>query len=734
MTRRGGIAFRKVLVLLAALVCLGNGLLTPQPKRFGLQQHGRRRSIVLRSTPEFESGDNDGGSSSLSTAEVVEAKDKKEGFKFSVANFFGGAVVGGAMVLVLLFAPFISIEDDWGVESTQAPQELQEQSSKNPEEETRKAVSLFGDILTDLRLGYVDEVDPKRLFETGVGAMLRSLDPYTEFENVKQSRAIKESVSGRYGGVGLVIANEPQPKVAAASPVSKLAPPAGASIIVPAPQPESDVTTTPVPGSSNGVGNGVSVVDAFESYAFKGGMRVGDHIISVDGVPATGLSVEGVRDLLRGDPDTKVRVKFEREEYNGRKEYEVMLNRAAVKLSDVRLATFLGDANEKVGYINLAGFNAEAARDFRSALLMLKYSAQENRATEGGLRGLVLDLRSNPGGLLDAAVEIASYLVPNSADIVSARSRGGPEITYRSVSEPLLPKDTKLVVLVNGGSASASEIVAGAVQDLDAGVIMGQSKTYGKGLVQKILPLPYDSALKYTVAKYFTPSGRCIQAVAYSGGREIPTDGTSAAASGGEETAAEAEAEAKGSPIADKDRRVFYTANGRPVLDGGGITPDEIVPPNQLAPSEALFLGQGLYSEFISKFIQTHDVLPALRDATAMEYSLREEDARYNHGAFGPAVEQFLVLDGPDAALGGWSKNGPTRPPLTPNAELYRDFKEFVKEQVKEKKVALKLAAVPKLEEIKKVRYCSRSLSRSSSRCHLTELFPLHHRHYKNRA
>jgi carboxyl-terminal processing protease len=636
------------------------------------------------------------------------------------------------MVLVLLFAPFISIVDDWGVESTQAPQELLEQSSKNPEVETRKAVALFGDILTDLRLGYVDEVDPKRLFETGVGAMLRSLDPYTEFENVKQSRAIKESVSGRYGGVGLIIANEPQPKVAAASPVSKLAPPAGASIIAPAPPP-SDVIAAPVPGN----GNGVSVVDAFESYAFKGGMRVGDHILSVDGVPATGLSVEGVRDLLRGDPDTKVRVKFEREEYNGRKEYEVMLSRAAVKLSDVRLASFLGDANDKVGYINLAGFNAEAARDFRSALLMLKYSAQENHATEGGLRGLVLDLRSNPGGLLDAAVEIASYLVPNSADIVSARSRGGPEITYRSVSEPLLPKNTKLVVLVNGGSASASEIVAGAVQDLDAGVIMGQSKTYGKGLVQKILPLSYDSALKYTVAKYFTPSGRCIQAVAYSGGREVPTDGTSAAASGGEETAADAEAEAKGSPIADKDRRVFYTANGRPVLDGGGITPDEIVPPNQLAPSEALFLGQGLYSEFVSKYVQTHDVLPALRDATALEYSTREEDFRYNHGAFGPAVEQFLVLDGPDAALGGWSKSGPTRTPLIRNAELYRDFKEFVRDQVKEKKVALKLAAVPKLEEIKKVPSLPLSppLPLSlSSRCHLTHQFPLHHRHCKTKA
>ena len=715
MTRRGP-ALSKVLFL--TLVCLGSGLLTPQP-RFGLQQHVRRRNIVLQSTPEAESGG--------------EVTVKKEDFRFSIANFFGGAVVGGAMVLVLLFAPFISIVDDWGVESTQAPQELLEQSSKNPEEETRKAVSLFGDILTDLRLGYVDEVDPKRLFETGVGAMLRSLDPYTEFENVKQSRAIKESVSGRYGGVGLIIANEPQPKVAAASPVSKLAPPAGASINAPAPPP-SDVTVAPVPG--NGNGNGVSVVDAFESYAFKGGMRVGDHILSVDGVPATGLSVEGVRDLLRGDPDTKVRVKFEREEYNGRKEYEVVLSRAAVKLSDVRLASFLGDANDKVGYINLAGFNAEAARDFRSALLMLKYSAQENHVTEGGLRGLVLDLRSNPGGLLDAAVEIASYLVPNSADIVSARSRGGPEITYRSVSEPLLPKDTKLIILVNGGSASASEIVAGAVQDLDAGVIMGQSKTYGKGLVQKILPLSYDSALKYTVAKYFTPSGRCIQAVAYSGGREVPTDGTSAAASGGEETAAEAEAEAKGSPIADKDRRLFYTANGRPVLDGGGITPDEIVPPNQLAPSEALFLGQGLYSEFVSKYIQTHDVLPALQDATALEHSMREEDFRYNHGAFGPAVEQFLVLDGP-AALGGWSKSGPTRTPLIRNAELYRDFKEFVRDQVKEKKVALKLAAVPKLEEIKKVPSLPPSppLPLSlSSRCHLTHPFPLHHRHCKTKA
>lgn len=728
--------------------------------------------------------------------------------KFSIANFLGGSVFGIVVAFVVLFVPvFLDLQEFPGLQGPRGADSPQQVATKKSvEQEAREAVSLFDAILDDLRVGYVDTIDPKKLFETAVGAMLRSLDPYTEFENVRATQGIQESVSGRYGGVGLVITNTPKEKTPGASVLRQSLPPAD----VEAKQSSSSISNS----NSNSGGklpanNGVTVVDAFEAYAFQGGMRVGDRLLSVDGTDTTKMGVEGVRDLLRGTPDTTIPVTFEREEYGGKKVYDVTLQRSQVKLSDVRLACFLGDRKDRIGYINLAGFNAGAGRDFRSAFLMLKYLALDEQLRGGqagavaaapvldlqgsasptspldgmeaglqaqlaealaaynspaspsspllavsgpyaealgggsgtgisntntntntpsgsgsrgslsasplqgaGLEGLVLDLRGNPGGLLDAAVEIASYLVPAQSDIVSARSRDGPEILYRSVMDPIRSPGTRLVVLVNGGSASASEIVAGAIQDLDAGVVMGQSKTYGKGLVQKILPLPYDSALKYTIAKYYTPSGRCIQSISYSGGRLDDGEGV-ATARGGEEGAAQAadddaaDAAAErdvsndgARTIRERDRNTFLTASGRQVLDGGGINPDISVPPNTLAPSETLFVREGLYNRFISSFIQSHDVLPSLHAAAQQEAAERDGAHVWSRGAFGPAVEQFMVYDAAASPAEAKAQDAALK---RFNGEMYRGFRQFVQDEKRANKLGLRLATVDKLQEVGKV-------------------------------
>ena len=237
---------------------------------------------------------------------------------------------------------------------------------------------------------------------------------------------------------------------------------------------------------------GVVVVDAFEGYAYDNNIRVGDRILAIDGKDTTHMSVDEVRNLLRGEPGTDISITLERDQYTptttpyltsttttststtssstgtpGKVIKTVNVQRQQVKMSDVRLATYLGPVKDGIGYISLAGFNADASRDFASAFLMLRYSAPF------GLNGLILDLRGNPGGLLDAAVDIASYLVPADSNIVSAKAKNDPEVVFKSTLEPIRPAGMKLAVLVNGGSASASEIVSGAIQDLDAGVILG---------------------------------------------------------------------------------------------------------------------------------------------------------------------------------------------------------------------------------------------------------------------
>ena len=267
---------------------------------------------------------------------------------------------------------------------------------------------------------------------------------------------------------------------------------------------------------------------------------------------------------------------------------KVTIERQIVKLRDVKLTTFVGKAEDAIGYIQLQGFTQDAGNEVRASITALQKVAEKESSTKkvrsseerktdekvmldrsnsvntantplrdllryNQLEGLVLDLRGNPGGLLTSAVDVASLLVPKNSDIVSARGRGFPSVIYRSRASPLLSPDTKLVVLVNGGTASAAEIVSGAVQDLDVGVIVGADRTYGKGLVQNVEELPFDTALKFTVAKYFTPSGRCIQSTNYEEGDKASKN-------------------FKATSVKAADRKDFKTRAGRSIKDGGGET------------------------------------------------------------------------------------------------------------------------------------------------------------------
>lgn len=332
-------------------------------------------------------------------------------------------------------------------------------------------------------------------------------------------------------------------------------------------------------------------MSAFEGYAFDSGMRVGDKLVAIDNNPITPImTVEEVRNQLRGEPGTSVSITFERDGVDGRTTVDIP--RKIVRMRTVKLATMLKGEGDGIGYVQLSNFAQDSGLEMRKALLYLQQSALEASGGETGLKGLVLDLRGNPGGLLTSAVDVASLLVPKNSDIVFARGRGFPAVLYRSRVEPLLSPDTKLAVLINGGTASAAEIVSGAVQDLDVGVVMGSDRSYGKGLVQNVEELPFQTALKFTVAKYYTPSGRCIQSTEYKEG-------------GGSGTAP-GNAVFKASKVKEEDKSVFYTKAGRVVKDGGGIEADIKVAAPSASALEVTLLRSGVINDFAAEWSKNY--------------------------------------------------------------------------------------------------------------------------------
>lgn len=399
-----------------------------------------------------------------------------------------------------------------------------------------KNLDLFHSVFRELEMMYVDTIDVDRTIESAIHGMLSNLDPYTVFYPEDEDEDLRMMMTGKYAGVGAVVRYHAKH-------------------------------------------DRVVVVEPYEGMpAFGAGLRAGDILLSIDGEDLKGWPVDKVSEKLRGESGTTLFVRAKREGVTDSL-LEVKITRANIALPSVPYYTMFADS---VGYIILNSFTENCARDVRLSLVDLK-----NR----GAKKLILDLRGNGGGALAEAVDIVGLFVPKGTQVVSTRGKlSQASQTFKTQREPL-DLTIPLVVLVDGQSASASEIVAGAIQDLDRGVVMGW-RTFGKGLVQSVRELPYNSSLKITTSKYYTPSGRCVQKIDYS----------KAVRSKGEEDKTES---APGE---------FYTLSGRSVKAAGGITPDVVLKepavPNllfYLANSDILF-------DFATDYAHSHPTIAPVDD------------------------------------------------------------------------------------------------------------------------
>ena len=391
--------------------------------------------------------------------------------------------------------------------------------------EINKNMDVFGRVYKEIALNYVDEIDPAKFMQAGINGMLGTLDPYTNFLDQSRADEIDLITTGKYGGIGITIGLKD-------------------SVIV--------------------------VTDVLEGYsAEKEGIRIGDKIIDVDGIPLKGKSSGDIRALVKGAPGTKVDMKIDRSgQY-----MDFSLTREEINLKNVTYKGVLGDG---IGYIKLERFNRYAISEVTDALTEFK--------NKGEVKGIILDLRGNPGGLLEAAVGILDKFVDKGNLLLITKGRkSSSEKKYFAEETPMIGKKIPLVVLVNGNTASASDIVSGAIQDLDRGLILG-TKTFGKGLVQVFAPLSYGNQLKITTQKYFTPSGRWIQAKNYFKENKYGVF--------------------KQNP--EYNKIVFKTLDGRTVFAEGGITPDTII--NVTEDNELLtgLLNQDMYFKFAEKYVNEH--------------------------------------------------------------------------------------------------------------------------------
>jgi carboxyl-terminal processing protease len=400
-----------------------------------------------------------------------------------------------------------------------------------------KSIDIFASLIRELDTYYVDQIDPEQLLTVGIQAMLKELDPYTEYIPEEESDDFRMLTTGEYAGVGALIGNR---------------------------------------------GEGNIVIMPYTGFpAQNGGMRIGDLLLKVDSISVLKKTTSEVSELLKGPANTGVTVTVKR----GEDTLRFSLNRKKISLKNV---PFYGKLDEKTGYIKLSDFTTNASAEVRNALVSLK--AQ-------GATQLVLDLRDNPGGLINEAVEIVNLFIPKGKEVVKTIGKlQQVNYTYKTSKTPV---DTKIgiIVLINERSASAAEIVAGALQDYDRAVLLGQ-KSFGKGLVQTTLPLSFNSQIKVTTAKYYIPSGRCIQAIDYAKSREDGSAGT----------------------VPDSLRKAFKTANGRVVLDGAGIEPDEKVTEKGYAPiSYTLVAGNHVF-DYATTYFYKHPTL-----ASPSAYQVTEE-------------------------------------------------------------------------------------------------------------
>lgn len=395
-------------------------------------------------------------------------------------------------------------------------------------------------MMRELSLNYVDPVDPDVLMNGAAAGMVRDLDPYTEFIPEEGMSDFELLTTGKYGGIGSLIRQKE---------------------------------------------DYVRIAQPYEgSPADRAGLKIGDMILAIDGTDARGFATEQVSSRLKGEPGSKVRVTVRHLDGT---EQTATIRRERIAIPGIPYAGWLGDG---IGYIRHSDFTEGCYEEMRAAIERLR--------SEGELRGLVLDYRSNGGGIMQEAVKILGLFVPKGTEVLSTKGRTEEsKQSYRTDAEPLLP-DLPLAVLVNGNSASASEIVAGALQDLDRAVLVGQ-RSFGKGLVQSSRPLGYNAMLKLTTAKYYIPSGRCIQAIDYSHSQQGSV-----------------------SAVPDSLISEFTTRAGRKVYDGGGIMPDIRTEAEYISRFAATLYALGFIEDFGDEYTRRNPTLAG----DPVRFTLTEDD------------------------------------------------------------------------------------------------------------
>lgn len=401
-------------------------------------------------------------------------------------------------------------------------------------------LDIFATLYKEVNTLYVDEVNPNTLIKTGIDAMLASLDPYTNYIPEDDIEDFRTQSSGEYGGIGAVT------------------------------------------GRINGE---VRVLMLMEGYsAEQNGLKIGDEIIKINGVSIENLSRQQTNELMKGQANKEVSLTVRRT--NASKPITLNFKREKVKIQNV---PYYGMVTDNVGMIKLTEFTDQAGREVKNAVRDLK---------EQGATGIILDVRGNPGGLLMEAVNTTNVFIPKGMEVVSTKGKVAENNqAYRTLDNPA-DTDIPLVVLINSSSASASEIVAGTLQDYDRAIVVGE-KSFGKGLVQVSRPLSYNSQLKVTTAKYYTPSGRCIQALDYAHRRQDGSVGK----------------------IPDSLKSTFYTTSGRPVYDGGGIDPDIVVKGEDISAAAYTLQVKGIIFDYATKYYYANPEI-----AEASEFSLTDKE------------------------------------------------------------------------------------------------------------
>lgn len=399
--------------------------------------------------------------------------------------------------------------------------------------EVSKNLDIFASVYKEVNLSYVDDVEPGSLIKTAIDAMLKSLDPYTNYYSEAQTEDYRFQVTGEYGGIGATIRQR---------------------------------------------GDYIVIDDPYEGYpAQQADLRAGDKILEVDGKSAKGKTSDDMTKLLKGAAGTEISMKIER---LGVGEMVKTFKRAKIKVNNV---PYFGMVDSETGYIKLTGFTPDAGKEVQDALKNLK----KNNA---GLKSVILDLRGNGGGLLHEAVNVVNTFVKKGELVTSTKGRDRDNNRTYSTLDAATDEEIPLVVLIDGGSASASEIVSGSLQDLDRGVLIGQ-KSFGKGLVQSSRVLTYNTQMKITTSKYYIPSGRCIQKLDYSH-----------------------KVNGKAEAIADSLKRNFFTRNHRPVRDGEGVTPDIKTPESKYTKITQSLLSKNIIFDFATQYRNTHVTIKMTKD------------------------------------------------------------------------------------------------------------------------